>query len=273
MANDPSPLLGILLRERTSRLASLAFVLTLAIGNAAQAFAVFPYDDNGDTRYLKWGDNRAGEPGGIVTWSVIPGGTSGSAYCANACPGSSVDAIQVEIAPGQGFQPRSLVALVPQIESALGRWSRVTGLRFIRVSDSGAPINTVDATPPLTGHIRFGAFAFAGGGGVVGYAPPPNGGTGAGDVLFDANSFYQFAPGAEGDSYPTTFAPNDLESLLLHELGHAIGLDHPAIDGNCPVMQVGPACAGRINRELDPDDRAGASFLYGRIFVDGFEPA
>lgn len=258
--------------EPVRRLACLALAVACAISNRAHAFAVFAYDDSGNTRYLKWGDNRAGEPGGIVTWSLIPAGTSGSAYCGNACPGSSVDAIQLEIAPGAGFQSRSFASLVPQIESALKRWSQVTGLRFVRVNDNGAPINAIDATPPSTGQLRFGAFAFASGGGAVGYAPPPNGGTGAGDVLFDANSFYQVAPGAEGDAYPTTFAPNDFESLLLHELGHALGLDHPVVDGNCPVMQVGPACAGRINRELDPDDRAGASFLYGRVFVDGFEP-
>lgn len=139
-------------------------------------------------------------------------------------------------------------------------------------SDAGLPINDPGALPPATGQIRIGVFAFAAGGGVVGFAPLPNGGNGAGDVLFDANSFYQFAPGNEGDPYSTQFAPNDFPSLLLHELGHAIGLAHPSFDGSCPVMQIDPACLGRINRALDPDDRAGAQFLYGHLFTDGFEP-
>lgn len=59
------------------------------------------------------------------------------------------------------------------------------------------------------------------------------------------------------------FAPNDFQSLLLHELGHAIGLAHPAFDGSCPVMRVHFNCLGKINRLLDADDIAGAQFLYG----------
>ncbi|MCP3871041.1 MAG: hypothetical protein GY703_23675 [Gammaproteobacteria bacterium] len=69
---------------------------------------------------------------------------------------------------------------------------------------------------------------------------------------FDANSFYQFAPGEEGEPYNPFCAPNDIETLLLHELGHAMGFLHPTFDGNCPVMQVHPDCFTIINRELDP---------------------
>jgi len=87
----------------------------------------------------------------------------------------------------------------------------------------------------------------------------------------DAASLYQLEPGVEGQPFDTTFAPNDFESLLLHEPGHAIGLAHPGFDGSCPVMQIAGPCLGRINRELDPDDLAGAAFLYLALFADGFE--
>ena len=238
----------------------------------AVAYETYVYEDDGQVRHLKWGGHRAGDPGGTVAWSLVPAGTPGShAYCGDACPGASLDALNVEIAPGQGFAPVSLAALAPRIRAAFDRWSQATGIRFVRVGDDGAPIDAAGAAPPSTGHIRIGVFAFATGGGAVGYAPPPNGGTGAGDVLFDANSWYQFAPGGEGDPFSQTHAPNDFDSLLLHELGHAIGLAHPAYDGSCPVMQVDPACVGLINRELDPDDLAGARFLYGQDFRDGFE--
>lgn len=245
----------------------------LLLANAASAFEVFPFVQNGETLYLKWADNHASTPGGTVFWSLIPAGTPGSpGFCADACPGSSVATLQVEIAPGAGFAPRTLASLEPQISQALASWSAVTGITFIRLpSDSGLPINDPGALPPASGQIRIGAFAFASGGGAVGYAPPPNGGSGAGDILFDANSFYQFAPGNEGDPYNTQFAPNDFASLLLHELGHAVGLAHPIFNGSCPVMQVDPACFGRINRVLDDDDRAGARFLYGHLFNSGFE--
>jgi hypothetical protein len=239
----------------------------------AGAYAVFPFNSGGETLYLKWGDNHAGASGGIVTWSFIPAGTPGNpAYCGAQCPGMSLGSLNVENAPGGGFSARTLSELEARIVGALSRWSTATGIQFVKLdSDSGVTINDPAAQPPATGHIRIGIFAFASGGGAAGFAPPPNGGTGSGDILFDAGSFYQFAPGAEGVGYDTTFAPNDFESLFLHELGHAIGLAHPPFDGSCPVMQVHASCAGRINRIPDADDLAGAGFLYLPIFANDFE--
>jgi hypothetical protein len=234
---------------------------------------VFAFTSGNETLYLKWGDNHAGTVGGIVYWSFIPAGTAGGAtYCASACPGTSADSINMEISPGGGFAPVLLTSLEPQIVSMMAQWSAVTGIQYVKLnSDSGVPINDAAAVPPATGQIRIGVFHFSSGGGGVGYAPPPNGGTGAGDILFDANSFYQNYPLAEGTAFDRTYAPNDFQSLALHELGHAIGLAHPVYDGTCPVMQPDPACDGYINRQLDPDDIAGAVFLYDRIFADGFE--
>ena len=51
-------------------------------------------------------------------------------------------------------------------------------------------------------------------------------------------------------------------SLVLHEISHTLGLDHPrGADAVCQVMDVSPACLGRINRDLDADDLVGAQFL------------
>lgn len=253
-----------------------AVLTTLGAYAPADAFVVSSYTAGNETLYLKWGDNHAGTVGGTVYWSFMPAGTPGSAtYCGDACPGNSVDSIMVEIAPGQGFAAQTLSSLEPQITAMMAEWSAVSGIQFVKLpSDSGVAINDPAAVPPATGQIRIGVFAFAtsaNGSAAVGYAPPPNGGTGAGDILFNANAYYQFAPGNEGDAFDTTYAPNDIESLTLHELGHAIGLEHPTDDGTCPVMCVEPQCLGHINRQLNADDIAGAVFLYDRVFADGFE--
>lgn len=247
-----------------ARVAALIAVMPMT----ASAFSVFPF--NGGTEFLKWGNsNLPGTPGGVVTWSFIPAGTSGdNSFCGPACPGTSVDSINIENSPGGGFTLTPITSLETVITDAMNQWAAVADLTFVKLgSDSGLAINDPAAVPSATGHIRIGAFNFSSGGGAVGFAPPPNGGTGAGDILFDANSFYQFAPGNEGDSFATTFAPNDIESLFLHELGHAIGLAHPNFDGSCPVMQIDSSCLGIINRELDADDIAGAQFLYGPAAV------
>jgi hypothetical protein len=254
----------------------LSSLLCLLCALPAHAFVVFSYSSGSETLYEKWGaDNHAGTPGGTVYWSFIPAGTPGSAYCGDACPGVSGDSIQVEIAPGMGFHTVSIASLEPQITAMMKQWSAVTGIRFVKLgADSGVAIDDPSAVPPITGQIRIGVFAFAPGVAEagVGFAPPPNGGTGEGDILFNSNDFYQFAPGNEGDAYDTTFAPNDIEGLILHELGHAaVGLNHPPNDGSCQVMCVEPACLGHIKRKLTPDDIAGAQFLYGEIFFDGFE--
>ena len=84
-------------------------------------------------------------------------------------------------------------------------------------------------------------------------------------VIPIARSFYAFQAGNDGDAFPNaSTAPNDFESLLLHEMGHTLGLAHPTgADANCQVMDVGAACLFHINRQLDADDIAGAQFLYG----------
>lgn len=226
----------------------------------ASAFAVFPLDAN---HSLKWNDNTNGTAGGTIHWSFIAEGTAGSTYCGTACPGNALTALNIENGPGTGYTPTPLVSLSSIITSTFSKWSSVANISFIGpASDPGLAVNDPAAAMP---EIRIGVFAFSSGGGAVGFAPPPNGGTGAGDIIFDANSFYAFQAGNDGDAFPNgSTAPNDFESLLLHEMGHALGLAHPSgADAGCQVMDGSPACLFHVNRQLDADDIAGAQFLYG----------
>jgi hypothetical protein len=238
----------------------IAGLFFIFFSNSAFAYVTYP---DGSGGIDKWGSsNTPGTPGGNVTWGFIPAGTPGSAYCGTACPGNSVDSINIENSPGTGYTLTAFTSLSSYITSALNKWASVANISFSGpFTDSGLPINDQGAASP---NIRIGVFAFSSGGGAVGFAPPPNGGTGSGDIIFDSNSFYAFQPGNNGDAFPSaSTAPNDFESLLLHEIGHALGLNHPVFDGTCPVMQVDSACLNKINRNLGADDIAGIQHIYG----------
>ena len=57
---------------------------------------------------------------------------------------------------------------------------------------------------------------------------------------------------------------NDVQGLFLHELGHALGLDHPddLPAGECAVMSVDPVCFDIVNHQPDRDDILGIRTLY-----------
>ncbi|MBT8132705.1 MAG: matrixin family metalloprotease [Gammaproteobacteria bacterium] len=242
----------------------LAFFIVFLAATPAAAFVLF--DAGGFMGYVwnKWGPPDPGTPA-VIHWSFMSADTAGSAYCGEACPGSSGTTLQFYNPATDQFESRQLSELQTQIEAALTTWAAAADIVFVGpVDDSGLPINDEAALPPASGHVRIGAFAFTGGAtflGAVGYAPPPNGGTGAGEILFNSAAFFQFAAGQEDVTPINFFFGNDFASLFLHEAGHALGLAHSADEQS--VMYIDPAGEYLINRELASDDVAGIEILYG----------
>ena len=254
-----------------TRLLALAL---LACVSAAQAFVVIP---QGGGNYNKWGaTSAAGTPGGVVTWGFIAAGTPGSAYCGDACPGTSslsLPNFYADPAHSNSTTPLDLLTLQSTIQGAFDNWSAVADVQFqfVGVDASLKAINDPTAASPA---IRVGAFAFGGGAAfssaAVGFSPPPNGGTGSGDLLFNTNVGFQLASAAEGSALQLFPAGgglfmNDINGLVLHEIGHTLGLLHSAVD--TAVMCGGPTanCANlsTVTQQLKSDDIAGAQFLYG----------
>jgi hypothetical protein len=246
--------------------------LTLWAG-AASAFVVNPV---GGGDYTKWGpSNAAGTPGGIVTWGFMAAGTPGSSYCGDACTGNSTLSLPNFYAtPGSNNTTSSisLLTLQPLFQAALDKWSAVANVQFqyVGVDNSLKAINDPTAITPM---IRIGAFAFTGSAafsGGVGFSPPPNGGTGAGDLLLNTGVGFQMASGAEGSALQQFPAGgglymNDLAGLVLHELGHTLGLGHSADVSTVMCGSPTANCANlsTVTQQLKADDIAGAQFLYG----------
>ncbi len=262
-----------------------ALVLLVATP-ALLAFAFYDASWLPPYTYEKWGD-PAIPTGATVYWSLMPVGTAGSEYCSSACPGTSTltlpnfyDWTTHSFSPVQLTDP----AIFGYIRAAFRAWGAAAGVNFVYVpNDSGVAINDPAAEPPATGQIRIGVFDMGFNGPALGYAPPPNGfypnsldfATGAGDVIFNSNSIYAFQnpAGAEGsplESYPEGGGSflNDFQGLVLHEIGHALGLDHTDVASAVMCGWPHPCTYDDpqtyvINRQPEPDDVAGMQTLYG----------
>ncbi|MDJ0789645.1 MAG: hypothetical protein QNK05_22855 [Myxococcota bacterium] len=214
----------------------------------------------------KWDDPVHGN-GAVVTWGFVPDGTTVDPgilpFSTEVSGGSQISALRASYDADFGTG-----AFDAAIERAMATWEAAADIEFVGpVADAGLPIGSVGATDP---DIRIAAFVPVAGSGFqfvggVGFGPPgddlnfPD--ALAGDVSFNLTAGFIQPVGAEDD--PIVEFGNDLENLTLHELGHAaIGLDHPA-QGIGEVMFVGAGCCDFINRELSPDDVAGARVVYG----------
>jgi Ca2+-binding RTX toxin-like protein len=160
----------------------------------------------------------------------------------------------------------SVAAQESAVAAALNTWASVSSLTFTKVADCGLAFDHPNCTTPDI-RIMFGSGrhtnegfdpAFDGPGGTAAHAfyPPPGGDTAPGDIHFD-----------DAERWITSGSGVDLQSITLHEAGHALGIKHasdlqclPVATASRPIM-----CSTIIgtDRTLAQDDINGIQHLYG----------
>ncbi|MBD2534689.1 matrixin family metalloprotease, partial [Nostoc flagelliforme FACHB-838] len=150
--------------------------------------------------------------------------------------------------------------LTSAIEEALKLWATYAPLNFVEISDSGpAPSNNY-YTAANHPQIRFGYSTIDGSGDVLAqaYHPSTTDGLG-GDIHFDGSETWAIKPGSNQE---------DILETAVHEIGHALGLDHePSTEegGTNAIMNpnIGNRYSGLGSAFLLNDDIKGIRDIYG----------
>jgi len=154
--------------------------------------------------------------------------------------------------------PDTVADYVTIIDACLDIWDAASGFTNLGlVADGGVNAGATQASGGHLGDIRVGAWEITTAG-VLAHAFQPGteaifgpGGTIAGDVHMDVNRTWV-------NSNTAVFPQIDIFTVLLHELGHSLGLGHSAVSGS--VME---AVYGGPRRTLSADDIAGIRVIYG----------
>lgn len=168
----------------------------------------------------KWGDQRVGTPGGVVTWSIAGAGENLDVFEASSFFQQGGDVFTEDEALGEDFAlqtgEQSISGgqvfdfpFVRAIQRAFDDWALFGDIDLVRIQDQGGAAGAESAADI---RVFFGEIP----GNVIGLAFFPTGDDNpvAGDILIDID---------------LASDPDEFLATVRHEIGHAIGFDH--VDG------------------------------------------
>ena len=177
-----------------------------------------------------------------ITYSFMPDGTS-----VGGVPSALFQTMNAS---------NSTAAWEQQIEQAASLWESATNINLALVSDGGEPVGTSgdQQDDPRFGDIRIGAVPLPPGVLAETFLPPPaNGGTDAGDIIFNSNISWNI-----NSTY-------DIQTVAAHEFGHALGLGESSVSS---AVMYGTYVG--IKQALTSDDISGIQSIYGTRQFDQF---
>ena len=180
--------------------------------------------------------------GSRITWSIVPDGTS-----IGGVPSNLISSLNSELGAGNWLQ---------SFQDAFAQWENVANVNLVQVPDSGQAINSgnIQQGSASFGDIRIGGYVQ--GSNVLAFTllpPPSNGGSDSGDMFFNTSLAWHI-----NSDY-------DLETVAIHEIGHALGLGHSA-DINAAMY---PYYDG-VQQSPNTDDVNGIQSVWGPRQEDAF---
>lgn len=211
------------------------------------------------------GVNTARVNAGIIP---APGGATWSIMGAGFVDVSTFDSGHVgttQAITALGVAGWGVAQYAAMIDAAMNVWAAASGFTNLgQVADGGVNAGASEASGGALGDIRIAAWEI-GSANVLAHAFQPGnesifgaGGSIAGDLHMDINRNWVDDPNAVAGS-----GVFDIFTVMLHEIGHSLGLGHTNVAGS--VMQ--PIYAG-ARRTLGADDIAGIQAIYGPREVD-----
>ena len=144
------------------------------------------------------------------------------------------------------------------VRQSLGYWSAVTPLEFQAPLASEIPLLRIfldsDGSPTIEPLGTTSGFI----------SSTPHGPSGDASIHIDCDNELFVDRFFEEDRLPVQPGPFDLITLLTHEIGHALGLDHPAQETEICIMSKGQA-PKFVKRQLFPFDILEVQRLHGAV--------
>jgi predicted Zn-dependent protease len=131
---------------------------------------------------------------------------------------------------------------IDELDAAFNLWSSVANITFKMITDTGG-----NAGAPSAVDMRIGGHLMDGISGELAHAYFPGVSNLAGDIHFD-----------QEDNWTILGAGIDIFSVAVHEIGHAIGIDHSDVTQAVMHSQYGGSFNG-----LHADDIATVQSIYG----------
>ena len=261
LASTKTPLIFVMLPSLFLAGVVSAFVTDAAVGADAlipphQAFSIF--DSN--TAWQPGEDTaRAGGHGwpGGASFSIMDGGYGAAGDLFELHGNYLTQPITSLGVPGYAYDN-----YVADIDWALDRWAAVSGFTNLgHVDDGDVAAGASSQEGGNLGDIRIAAWEFLPDATIASaFVPDTEGlsavdGTLGGDIHFDVSRDWIDNPNHQRPPGNSQF---DFRTVVLHEIGHALGVAHSSVAGS--VMNTS---YNGTRRELTADDIAGIQALYG----------